>query len=169
MSLYASFNDSTCTLSATGPFNSDSKEMWQCRNSRGQCGGGGGAGREEVKASRASKSPGGFPSDLSAHTAHCPYLPRPPSSAFNHLISLSVLEQSRCPTEMSLQTQNSQPTVPLPQDSYLTCLPGKQLRKRYGKILQIHKSGIPEGLERGKIAPLYITYFRIFTKRKCCF
>lgn len=130
---------------------------------------GGGAGREEVKASRASKSPGGFPSDLSAHTAHCPYLPRPPSSAFNHLISLSVLEQSRCPTEMSLQTQNSQPTVPLPQDSYLTCLPGKQLRKRYGKILQIHKSGIPEGLERGKIAPLYITYFRIFTKRKCCF
>lgn len=89
---------------------------------------------EGIKASRASESPGGFPSDLSAHTAQCPYLPRPPSSAFNHLISLSVLEQSRCPTEMSLQTQNSQPTVPLPQDSYLTCLPGKQLRKRYGKI-----------------------------------
>lgn len=41
---------------------------------------------------------------------------------------------------MSLQAQNSQPTVPLPQDSYLTCLPGKQLRRgmeRYSKFTKV--------------------------------
>lgn len=91
-----------------------------------------------------------------------PTLPRPPSAASNQPISLSVLGQSRGPTEMSLPTQNSPPTVSLPQDSYLPCLPGKQFRKRYGKMFsRLTKVVSPRDWKEGRLllCTLHISEF----------
>lgn len=163
VSLYASFNDSTCTLSATGPFNSDSKELWQCRETPKDSAGVA-AGR--IKASGASESQEVSPLTsllILPNVLTCPGHHLQPLIISFHSLSLS---KSRLPNRNSLQTQNSQPTVPLPQDSYLTCLPGKTAEEVWKDILQIHKSGIPEGLGGGEDCSFITLHISEFLQRE---